>query len=31
LSLTFEYYADSPVDVINIYKGIENIDNIISL
>jgi len=31
LSLTFEYYADLPVDVINIYKGIENIDNIISL
>ena len=31
LSLSFEYYADSPVDVINIYKGIENIDNIISL
>ena len=31
LSLTFEYYADSPVEVINIYKGIENIDNIISL
>ena len=31
LSLTFEFYANSPVDVINIYKGIENIDNIISL
>lgn len=31
LSLTFEYYAKSPADVINIYKGIENIDNIISL
>ncbi len=31
LSLTFEYYAESPVDVINIYKGVENIDNIISL
>ncbi len=31
LSLTFEYYADSPLDIINIYKGIENIDNIISL
>ena len=31
LSLTFEFYANSPIDVINIYKGIENIDNIISL
>ena len=31
LSLTFEFYANSPVDVINIYKGIENIDNIIRL
>ena len=31
LSLTFEFYANSPVDVINIYKGVENIDNIISL
>ena len=31
LSLTFEFYANSPTDVINIYKGIENIDNIISL
>ena len=31
LSLTFEYFADSPIDVINIYKGIEDIDNIISL
>ena len=31
LSLTFEYYAKSPVDVISIYKDIENIDNIISL
>ena len=31
LSLTFEFYANSPLDVINIYKGIENIDNIISL
>ena len=31
LSLTFEFYAKSPIDVINIYKGIENIDNIISL
>ena len=31
LSLTFEFYANSPTDVINIYKGIEHIDNIISL
>tara|TARA_B100000579_G_C22177874_1_gene552731 strand:+ start:71 stop:391 length:321 start_codon:yes stop_codon:yes gene_type:complete len=31
LSLTFEYFADSPADVIKIYKGVENIDNIISL
>ena len=31
LSLTFKYYADSPVDIINIYKGMEDIDNIISL
>ena len=31
LSLTFEFYANSPIDVINIYKGIENIDNIIRL
>ena len=31
LSLTFEFYANSPVDVINIYKGIENIYNIIRL
>ena len=28
LSLTFEFYANSPIDVINIYKGIENIDKI---
>ena len=31
LSLTFELYANSPLDVINNYKAIENIDNIISL
>ena len=31
LTFTFKYYADSPSEVIDIYKGLEFIDNIISL
>ena len=31
LTFTFEYYANSPSEVIDIYKGLEFIDNIISL
>ena len=31
LTFTFKYYADSPSEVIDIYKGLEFIDNIIRL
>ena len=31
LTLTFSYYADSPSEVIEIYRGVEFIDKIISL
>ena len=31
LTFTLEYYANSPSEVIDIYKGLEFIDNIISL